>query len=60
MFPKPMQDPCTQCERTAVCQSAETYKCPAFHEAFVSAWDDTIAFLRQQLGLPPLEVTHGS
>ena len=49
MLPKPMTDPCTCCEKQQTCLSADTYKCPAFHKAFVQAWDETVAFLKQQL-----------
>lgn len=49
MIPKPMQDPCIQCSRKQGCDSSETYKCPRFHEVFVRSWDETVAFLRQQL-----------
>lgn len=49
MLPKPMTDPCICCEKKQICASAETYKCPLFHQAFVQAWDETVGFLRQQL-----------
>ena len=49
MIPKPMTDPCLHCEKQKTCFSADTYKCPAFHAAFVRAWDETVAFLKQQL-----------
>lgn len=49
MIPKPMTDPCIHCEKQKACISADTYKCPTFHTAFVQAWDETVAFLKQQL-----------
>ena len=49
MLPKPMTDPCMQCEKRTLCASAETYKCPLFHQIFVQSWDETVAFLKRQL-----------
>ena len=49
MIPKPMTDPCIHCDKQKSCASADTYKCPVFHKAFVQAWDETVAFLKQQL-----------
>lgn len=56
MIPKPMPDPCACCPKQQSCTSTDTYKCPAFHEAFVRAWDETVAFLKQQLWQLPQEV----
>lgn len=53
MQPYFMPDPCAQCDKTA-CASADTYKCAQFHDLFVQSWDDTVAYLRQQL-LPQKE-----
>lgn len=49
MLPTPMTDPCAQCDKARVCASAETYKCPRFHEIFVKSWDETIDFLKRKL-----------
>ncbi len=47
--PKPMADPCRLCPRAAQCRSADTYKCDLFRVLFVRAWDETVAFLKEQL-----------
>ena len=49
MIPRPMTDPCIHCEKQNTCISADTYKCPTFHTVFVRSWDETVAFLKQQL-----------
>ena len=47
--PEPMPDPCLGCDKSQSCVSAETYLCPRFCEAFVQAWDETAAWLREAL-----------
>lgn len=49
-IPRPMADPCRRCPRAARCQSAETYKCDLFRVTFIRSWDETVAFLKAQLG----------
>ena len=49
-IPRPMADPCRRCPKAAKCQSADTYKCDLFRVVFIRAWDETIAFLKEQLG----------
>lgn len=50
-IPRPMTDVCYYCTRAKRCQSAETYKCDLFKVAFIQSWDNTISFLKEQLGL---------
>ena len=49
MIPKPMTDPCAVCKKQHSCISSDTYKCALFHDTFVRAWDETVAFLKSQL-----------
>ena len=51
--PRPMRDPCDGCDKAAVCATSETYKCPRFHEIFVRSWDETVAFLREEIAKCP-------
>ena len=50
-IPRPMADPCRRCPRASRCQSAETYKCDLFRVVFIRSWDETVAFLKAQLGI---------
>ena len=49
MIPKPMPNPCVECTNKQGCMTSETYKCPRFSQIFTQYWDETTAFLRQQL-----------
>ena len=55
MIPRPMPDPCVECTNKQGCMTSETYKCPRFSQIFTQYWDETTAFLRQQL-LPEKEI----
>ena len=48
-IPRPMTDPCQYCPTD--CKSKEQYKCDLFKVAFIQSWDNTISFLKEQLGL---------
>ena len=50
-IPRPMADPCHRCPKATACQSAETYKCDLFRVMFIRSWDETVAFLKKQLGI---------
>lgn len=48
-IPRPMPDPCKCCPKSRQCNSNDTYKCGLFRALFISAWDETVAFLKEQI-----------
>lgn len=47
--PRPMTNPCLYCGRT--CASSDNYRCDIFRIMFQIEWEQTVAFLREKMGL---------
>ncbi len=47
MIPKTMHSPCTGCQMADHC--SDNCMCPAFHDSFILAWSQTVAFLKGQI-----------
>ena len=43
-----MTNPCLYCPKG--CKAGEDYKCDVFRVMFIIEWNETVAFLRAQLG----------